>query len=98
MRVGEDRPLCGETVNVGCLHLWMSAEAADPIVLIVDGKKEDVRRFGCKSASNADSQHNQQQPSNRFRHPSNSTVSAQDWVGKDNNASTRSLLRSRAVR
>lgn len=42
MRVGEERAALGEPVNVRRLHLRMPAEAADPVVLIINGEEEDI--------------------------------------------------------
>ena len=41
----EEDSLASQLVDVGSLRLWMSAEATDPVVQIVDGDEQDVRRF-----------------------------------------------------
>ena len=42
VRVGEQRAPLREPVDVRRLHLRMAAEAADPVVLVVDGDEQDV--------------------------------------------------------
>lgn len=44
--VGEERAASGEAVDVRGLDLRMAAEAADPVVLVVDGEEEDVGARG----------------------------------------------------
>ena len=43
MSIGEQRPPLGEAVNVRRLDLRMTAQATNPIILIIDGDKEDIR-------------------------------------------------------
>jgi len=42
MRVGKQRAAGGQTINMGRLHLRMTFQAADPVVLIVDGDEQDI--------------------------------------------------------
>lgn len=42
MGAGEEGAAFGEGVDGGGLYLRMSAHAADPVVLIIDGDEEDV--------------------------------------------------------
>ena len=42
MGVREEHAPRRETIDIRCLRLWVSAEAADPIVEVVDGNEEDV--------------------------------------------------------
>ena len=43
MRLLEENPLAGKLVDVGSLRLWMSSEASNPVVQIVDGDEQNVR-------------------------------------------------------
>jgi len=44
MSAGEERATGRKTIQMRRLHLWMSAQATEPVVLIVHGDKQDVRR------------------------------------------------------
>jgi hypothetical protein len=56
VRIGEERAACREFVEVGSLRLWRSAHAPDPVVLVVDGKHEDVGLGGFYGQSRSDEQ------------------------------------------
>ena len=45
MGVGEKCAPGGEAIDVGGLSLGMTAEATDPVIEIVDGDEQDVRRL-----------------------------------------------------
>ena len=42
MSVGEQGAAFGKGVDMGRLYLRMSAHAAEPIILVVDGNEEDI--------------------------------------------------------
>ena len=50
MRVEEQGAAFGKSSQVGRLRLRMTVHASDPIVQIVDGKKEDIRLLGGNNA------------------------------------------------
>src|SRR5437867_689938 len=54
MGIGEECAAFGETVHVGRLCLGMAAEAADPVIEVVDGDEENVGLVGSlgQTASN----------------------------------------------
>ena len=37
MGIGEEGASFGESIEVGCLSLWVAAEASDPVVEVIDG-------------------------------------------------------------
>lgn len=41
----EENPLAGKLVDVGSLRLWVSSETANPVVQIVNGNEQDIRRL-----------------------------------------------------
>lgn len=45
MSVQENRASTGKCINVGCLYLRVPVQAANPVVLIIDGDKQYVRFF-----------------------------------------------------
>ncbi len=40
--VDEHRTTLSQSVDVRSLHLWMTIEAANPVVLIIDGDEQNV--------------------------------------------------------
>gem|GEM_PF-4779777 len=46
MGVGEEGAGVGECIDIGCVSLRVSVEAADPVILVIDGNHEHVG-FGC---------------------------------------------------
>ena len=45
MRIGKGRASLGKPINMRGLYHRMAAEIADPVVLIIDRNKENVRLF-----------------------------------------------------
>ena len=50
MSIAEERAARGQAIQVRCLRLGMSSQAADPVIQVVNGDEEDVRPFrGCRT-------------------------------------------------
>ena len=45
MSLFKEYPALGEGIYVRCLSLWVSTEATDPVVQIIDRKKQYVGSF-----------------------------------------------------
>ena len=61
MGLFEEHASFGEGIDVRCLGLWMSTETTDPVVQIVDGKKQNIGSFSrkatdCRCKENAKAQ------------------------------------------
>jgi len=64
VRIGEQRAPSGEPVEMGRLRLGMAAQAAHPVVLVVDGDEQDIGSrggvcLGAEDAAAARGQHQQ---------------------------------------
>ena len=61
MGIREQCPPRRQSINVRGLHQRVPTEAADPVVLVINGDEEDVRATrGLSSVADPDSHHTQQ--------------------------------------